>query len=192
MSENRDLRALLAKARDSASDIEVRAIEQAGEIPMEDRIAPPPPLKPRLTVVEHVYHQEGGGKSPTGADSVSARFLLTDEQPFIRKTRIGETWVPVEAGWLRDKGVSLVRIANEATVFTVYPSPQEKEEADRKVLEIGMEVDSQIDGEVSSLVVTFAVVRPGESIRFEPDDFPSLRVRCRSGFAQVTIHVFPE
>lgn len=184
MSENRDLRALLAKARDSASDIEARAIEQAGEIPMEDRIAPPPPLKPRLTVVEHVYHQEGGGKSPTGADSVSARFLLTDEQPFIRKTRIGETWVPVETGWLRNKGVSLVRIANEATVFTVYPSPQEKEEAERKVLEIGME-----DG---SGVRRFAVVRPGESIRFEPDAFPSLRVRCRSGFAQVTIHVFPE
>ena len=180
MDEPRDLIAHVRGVQ-AAKEHRARAIEQAGEIPMEERTTPIL-LKPRLTVVEHVYHQEGGGKSPVGSDCVSARFLRTDEQPYVRKTRIGETWTRLDTGWLAS--VSLIRVVNEATVFATYPSLREKTEAEAKVLEIGVEDETGVH--------SFARVRPGDSFRIDPVDSPSLRVRCRSGFAQVTIHAFPE
>lgn len=180
MDEPRDLIAHVRGVQ-AAKEHQARAIEQAGEIPMEER-ATPILLKPRLTVVEHVYHQEGGGKSPVGSDCVSARFLSTDEQPYVRKTRIGETWTRLDTGWLAS--VSLIRVVNEATVFATYPSLREKTEAEAKVLEIGVEDEAGVH--------SFARVRPGDSFRVDPVESRSLRVRCRSGFAQVTIHAFPE
>lgn len=150
--------------------------------------APPPempesfpqmPRQARLVVVETVYHQPADAE-PTAAESRFGRWLTTDEQPYVRRGRIGEEWQPLvaaEACWLDQS--SMVVITNQEGGFHLQPTEQQQAEMDARVLEVGRE------GSV------LLVVPPGESARFQPWDLTALRVRCRSGEAKYTVAIFP-
>ena len=137
----------------------------------------------RIAVRELLYHQ-APQEQPTAVESVFSRPLSTEEQPYTRKAKVNEAWVPVETGWLL--GAGMLHLANEEGRFQqVQPTPGERAAAARKVVEVGLAV---AEGEVA----VCWLLRPGESLRAEPAEVGRLRLRCREGVARVTVNVFPE
>lgn len=148
--------------------------------PRLSRPAPEPqpsPLKPRLTVVETVYHQDPAN-GPTAFEAPFGRQLETDEQPCVRRLTVGTDWQALGGVWLAESCQVVLR-NEEGQFHGPLPSAQQKAEAAARVVEVG----------VSDMVL--AVVRPGESCRFEPADLHTIRVRCVAGSAKVTAAVFP-
>ena len=67
-------------------------------------------MKQRLTVVGSIYCQEPG-EQPVSQELLFVRELASAEQPWQRRTRIGEDWQPLETGWIDDPG--MVVLAND-------------------------------------------------------------------------------
>ena len=137
-----------------------------------------PVLKPRLTVIETVYHQEPGS-DPTSFTSSFPVLLESGEQPCIRKLKVGEVPHSLDT-WL--KTVSELVIRNDESTYRNTPGrPSETERANvaKRIIE------------VSSAGQIIAYVRPGRSCRFEPACFGLLQLRCQQGEAKVTVAAFP-
>lgn len=133
--------------------------------------------KSRLTVVESVYHQQPDGTNMPISTQYS-RVLKSDEQAFVRKMTVGESWVEVPYGWLQD--CSLLVIHNESGKYrTTAPSPQEIEDAEAAVIEVaGPDKVPVFD------------VPAGESIRGKPRR--GLHVRCARGSVKCVVSCIPE
>jgi hypothetical protein len=142
-----------------------------------------PPQQTRITVQQRVYHQNIGDQ-PTMAECQFERKLLSDDQPYQHKTKITEDWRPLGDSWIEKVSLVMVR-NNEGRNLAVNPTEQEKVVTGRKVVEVGLVLPS---GDV----VAFLIVRPGESVPFEPVDFKLVRVRCRHGMASCNVSLFPE
>lgn len=137
-----------------------------------------PVLKPRLTVIETVYHQEPGS-DPTSFTSSFPVLLETTEQPCIRKLKIGQVPQSLDT-WL--SSVSELIIRNDEGTYRDKPgrpSEEDKEDVKRHVIEVLR------NGQLTDYV------RSGRSCRFEPSDFKSIQLRCQHGEARVTIAAFP-
>lgn len=146
-----------------------------------DSPAPPRPLiRPRITVVENVYHQLGNESPKQPVTTRFYRWLETDEQVYTRKLKVGEQWQKLDTGWLEEVGLLIV--ANEAEKLQTIPSTQERELAAAKVLELSY-------GETAE---NAWFVYPGESMRGVPAAPKDLRIRCRSGVTLCTITAFPK
>ena len=101
----------------------------------------------RLTVVETVYHWQSGDCDQRCWHSAFSRDLETAEEMWQRASpqKVGDQWQEVETGWVGLPGMLVV--AN-----------REQREG---VLLLGVIHES-------AGLLPFAVVRPGESARFEP------------------------
>ena len=158
------------------------------EVEISDNATPPPvtqqlPVKDRLVVNGSVTHYSDSGGSPSIAATAFTRFLeTTEEQSFIRRTTVGKNWQPLPEGWLKECGMLVV--ANEKARFSVQPTPEQRQEAEAKVLEVGIAVLNRVE--------PFAIVPSGETARFQPVDLSWLRLRCRNGEAKVTVYEFPK
>jgi hypothetical protein len=151
-------------------------------VPKAGAAKPPPKVRARLFVVEQVYHQPAG-QSPTSVESRFGRWLGSDEQPHLRPMTVGPNWQPLDTGWVGEK-VGHIVIANEEGKSRLrQPTEAERQETEAKVVEIGVESDHLVD--------TFALVRPGETCRFEPAAAGMLRLRCRVGAACCSVAVLP-
>src|SRR3990167_2766898 len=64
--------------------------------PMQAKKTPPA----RIVVVENVYYQKTGEPNATATESRFSHWLVTDEQPYIRKIKVGEEWMPIDRGWI--------------------------------------------------------------------------------------------
>ena len=135
-----------------------------------------------LVVVESVYHQPADGQ-PIVAESRFSRRLRTDEQPYVRWFKVTEEWQSLDHGWLDAAGM-LVLKNEEGTNPQTIPSAEERAEIAAKVAEIGLLAND-------TLVLLFALLQPGESLRFQPIGIPALVVRCRKGEARCCLHLFP-
>jgi len=148
--------------------------------------------KCRLSITEQVYHQSPDS-DPTGIAMHSSRWLESDEQPWVRKTRIGGEWTVLDTGFVTDPGT--VVIQNAAPSFRINPTAEERREADAKTLVLAKLVHAEgcslIPG-CGPYIDEFAEIAPGESIRVSPLDLRDWRIKCRSGYAQVTITAFPK
>lgn len=72
--------------------------------------------KSRLTVVQTVsFLQEGA--EPVVADSRWGEWLKTDEQPYVRRLKIGPKFQKVDTGWV--KNIARLVIANEDKEHTL-------------------------------------------------------------------------
>lgn len=138
-------------------------------------------VKPRLGVVEIVYHQLPDAQ-PTSRQTRFFRWLDSAEEPYRRTLTLRQGWVPLECGWVQSPG--LVFLDNqEGRFLQVQPSESERQEAARRVVEVGLEA--------AGAVLPFAAVHPGESARFQPADAARLRLRCRHESARVLLLVLP-
>lgn len=146
--------------------------------------------KPRMGVVETVYHQSPGD-NPTSVESKFSRLLKSDDQPFSRKMTVGAEWVEISTGWLEKSPLSMIHISNrEGENRQVIPTPLELIKMAERVVEIALQTFP--NGPHNEPVFEeFADIHPGESCRFTPKRARQYFLRCRSETAKVTATVFP-
>ena len=155
----------------------------------EQSVAVTTPVRSRLTIVETIYHQPADG-FPSTLLGDAVRFnheLQSDEQPYERHKFAREQWEPLDCGWIERAGLLLIR--NDEGRFSVNPTPEQRTEVNRRVIELTF---------ASSLVIGEATRRecllipPGETYPFLPSDASQLRLRCREGTARYTLCLIPE
>lgn len=145
-----------------------------------EQVELPTAVQSRMTVIETIYHQAPNDE-PTSFTSRFSRSLETDEQPYARKLKVGESWQPLDRAsiWLAEAG--LLRLVNEeGTNWPTNPTPEQLAEVAAKVVEIGFGADTAA-----------ILVPPGESVRFSPADLALIRLRCRSGTARCALALLP-
>jgi hypothetical protein len=142
------------------------------------------PIVPdRVTVVQHVYHQSPDDQ-PFAVTTGFNRYLATKEQAYQRKTKVGTDWESLDTGWLNQ--ASLLLIKNEEGKFTQQtPSEEEREESQRKVIEVACGPNLPANHEPDWLVL------PQEEIRVTPADLSRIRIRCQYGIAYFTVTLIP-
>jgi hypothetical protein len=135
-----------------------------------------------MSVVDMTYFQPVDG-SPTTAFEEGVRFtreIESDEQPYTRRKVATEEWQALDHGWVEKCGMMLVR-NNEGRFYAVNPTPEQRAEADKRVIEISFNgVDVHL------------VVRPTEVIRFSPVDVRQIKLRCRHDTAKYELYLIPE
>ena len=141
----------------------------------------PTKIKPRLTVLETVYHQTPS-KQPHTVATTSVRICETHEQVYTRELIATEEWQPVvdKCCWL--DSYSLIHVKNEAgTGLVANPSEKEQAAIDAQVLELSFSEDN---------VGSFHL-GPGETFRGNPQGPNHLLIRSLSGDTDYTLTVFP-
>ncbi len=142
----------------------------------------PVPTAAHLTVVGQVYHQMASGEAAAVAVNYG-RMLTTDEQPYIRHTKVPGWWVPLDVGWL--DGTSQVTVENtEGKHFSVIPTQGELALVMSRRVEVGVPGPGGV-------ITPVIVVRPKESVNFTPHDVKQLLIRCTAGEAKCVITAFP-
>lgn len=147
------------------------------ELMVED--SPPEDPRDRITVVEYLYFNPFGDQ-PSAVESKFSRPLTSkDEQPYERRLRVGEEWMQLDMGWLKE--VSMLRIHNQEGQFRlINPTEEEIAESQKKVLEVRYQGSSGT-----------WLIPPGESMRGTPSSPHTLQIRCQSGDARFTLYAFP-
>lgn len=141
-------------------------------------MAAPVVLKSRMTVVDSVYFQPPHEEA-TVTDCRFSCELESDEQPYQRQMKVGETWQPLDRGWLDSAAMLVVR--NDEGRFTQeQPTREDRAKAAAKVVVLAF-------GDRPAVLV-----RPGRSARFEPNLLEEITLRCESGTARVTVTLIPE
>jgi hypothetical protein len=142
-------------------------------------VPPPPPLHAaRVTVTQTVTHMTR--ERQVSWESMFGRMISTEEQPFVRNSKVGEQWMPLETGWLKDCSC-LVLVNEEGKLGDTYPTLEEKKVTAAKVIELGWAEDTAC-----------WLVPPGESFRGSPADLGKLRIRCQRGEAKYTLVLVPK
>ena len=120
--------------------------------------------KPRMTVVETVYHRLPG-ESPTSKDIGFSFDLESDEQIWERRMKVCSSWIPLDCGWVESVGMVIV-----------------KNESD-SVIEIGVSLGGD--------QVPVQRLMPKESLRMRPHDSRTVLIRSVTGAAAIVITVYP-
>lgn len=135
----------------------------------------------RVTVVEHVYHQQIGG-DPVAIETSFSRLLESEEERYQRTLKTGEAWTKLDCGHVPE--ASVLTLKNLEGVFrSVNPTPEEEAEAAKRVIEVGLWI--------GELIEPLDEVRPQEAIRRCPLDLSRLYVRCRCGTAKFRLMLIP-
>lgn len=142
------------------------------------------PLKvhDRMTVQQTLSH-EHFGEQPTQVTSTYSRLLKNKEQPYKRRMVIGPTWQAIDLGWFTDNpnDVGTVIIENgEGLGYVEQPSPEEREAADKRIIEISFtKISSQAD-----------LCYPRSIKILHPNNADGLFLRCQAGQAKIQVHVY--
>lgn len=151
------------------------------------------PSKRRLVVVEYMTHQSASGESSTG-DTRFSRQLETDEQPFERRFEVRHLFSPIPMGWLEDAAK-----AGPLGMLSLQNLHHEKD----AILEIGIlvTIPQEPEGERSMfsaqklepVLVLFAILSPGESLRLQPINLHAYRIRATSeeGLVRCSLKLIP-
>lgn len=136
----------------------------------------------RLTIVETIHHQTRDHGTPTTLENRFSRSLTSHEQVYVRRFKVGERILPLDTGWMTESG--MLAISNdEGKVSALQSSPEEKEERKKKVIEVLFQGSQEL--------LPFAVILPGESLRFQPTNLKAIYLRSRSGEPRCTVTIFP-
>lgn len=138
-----------------------------------------------LTIIDTIVHQLAD-ENAIPVDSRYTRWLTTDEQHCSRIKKIGESWEPLDTGWIEDCGMLMIK-NKEGGRKLVNPSIEEQEKEKTKVVEVATTVF--ITGKM--VEIPFAMILPGESLRLQPVNLESYRIRCRSGECRISVDAFP-
>lgn len=134
----------------------------------------------RITIVDLLYHQPtAGGAAPVVVESRFEHKVTSDEQPYVRITKVGGDWQTLDTGWVKHPSFVVIT-NNEGTFLEKQPSPAERAEVAAHVIELGSDN------------YCLLLIRPGESLRLSPVDASDWQIRCSAGSARVTISAFPE
>jgi hypothetical protein len=149
---------------------------------------PQPRFKPimrgRITINDMVYHQVPH-EQPKLVQTKFTRVLNTGEQVYVRDTEATTRWVHVDIGWVKEIGQIIIRNREDRILYTV-PTKEQLAALDKLTLEIG------VKPEKADEPIPFAMIRPGESCRFEPVNDQTLWIRSREEKVKVQINAIPE
>lgn len=140
-------------------------------------------MKSHITIVDMTYYR-AEGEQPIVVSSRFGRDLQTTEQPYIRRVTITEKWEQLQLGWIQQCG--LLILAVDPPSYKVQPTPEERNEAESKVVEVIWNLDNPQWG---------IRIPPGEDARFQPiyripeTEF-RLYARCLNGQTKLTVHAF--
>lgn len=140
--------------------------------------------KPRITVVETVYHQ-APGQQPTSVECRHTKSLDSDEQPYTRRVKVGQEWQALDCGWLEE--ASLLVLSNAKEQFAVNPTDEQRQEAEARVVEVGIAAEDD-----DTRITPLFLIAPGDTFRGQPLGVKAIKLRCRKGEATVTINLFPK
>lgn len=136
-------------------------------------------MRPRVTVVEHVYCETGDGVS-THAPYQFNYQLKSEDQAYIRRKKIGQDWEQVEFGWLTQ--VSMLVIEN------VGPPPTGFNLNEKQKMQV-----ADLVIELSTGDITICKIPVGQSVRI-PNPSNQLFIRCAGDLphSHIVIHAFPK
>lgn len=167
------------------------------------RRTPQPAARPRVVVTESVTHVSPKGAPPQNVTVGHARFLASDEAPYLHpgaSFRVGGEWVALPLGWLEDPAggppnVSEVVLENiEGRDQDHIPTPEEAEALARRVLEVGF-TSARGPGDMWDPPGGAApdrpelLVPPGDLLRVKPVDARTVRVRSADPRQSVRVNV---
>lgn len=136
-----------------------------------------------LTVVSHVYHQDRiEGEGPSEITTRWDYELVSEEQPWIRRTKVTEEWKLLDSGWL--EAASQLIIYNREGEYESVPTAEQKEEDSKKVIEVGIDPSYKHP--------PLWEIPPQQDGRIRPFNIKHLFIRCRHGQARCTIYIIPE
>lgn len=141
------------------------------------------PKTTRLISTEMLYYHPVDD-DPMSVNPKFVRNVSSDESPYgPKKVQVGPDWAPLDAGWV--KKISILLLENVRPLRQVYPTLQEKDEEESKVVEIG--------AALGDLVVQTQEILMGETLKISPclGDITGMRVRCRKGSTLAKLTVFP-
>jgi len=132
-----------------------------------------------ITVVETVYHSPFQ-QQPTSIATRFSRDLTTQAQPYERYLTATEKWDLLDYGWLEDN-IGMLIIHNLEGEFTqTIPTPEEKEDAEKRILEIAFGPHT---GQW--------IIPPRESMRGYPTSVSDLWIRCSYKTAKYRLNLLP-
>lgn len=137
----------------------------------------------RVTVVETIYHSPAN-QQPFSIVSRFSRDLTTKEQLYERYLTATEEWTQLESGWLGDN-VGMMSIHNlEGEFLQVIPTPEEKEEAEKKILVLSPDPFREDYPD-------YWLIPPRESMRGCPTRVEGLWIKSLSGNTKYRICLVP-
>lgn len=166
----------------------------------QETVTPPSDFKnrPRTTVIETlVYHRPG--ENPTTVSNRFASHGESIEQEYKRQVKVGPDWSLLDTGWLKEN-VSMLVVVNDILRPSRRLSPKEEEFFQSKAIELAVFVEKgepkktrTMFSEPSEIIVSpFALLLPGESMRFRPVDVDTIMVRCLNDVTKLTVHCYPK
>ena len=133
-------------------------------------------MSARFNFLLYTSYQESGLPN-LGGQHRFGRTLEAKDAPYKRpRFEVGTQWVELDQGWVMEP--SFVTVENMLPTLTRIPTPEQKEETDARVVEVG------VGGK------DFAAIPPGESLTLSPTG--KLCLRCRKGTAKVNLTVYPK
>jgi len=140
-----------------------------------------------ITVIEKVHFRPYSG-DVISEDNRFNRILSGTEQPYIRnnhvKSKATEVWQKIDFGWLDT--ISMFVVANdEGLFFEGKPSEEEKEDSNKRIIEVGLSSET-IPPEYP------LIIPPTEALRFCFDCDATVWIRCRYKDARWTLSAFPK
>jgi len=109
-----------------------------GGNPQRTATPPRPVQRPRVVVIQQVYHQIPD-EAPQLFTSHYFRWLDTTEQPYQRRGTATEEWTKLDLGWLAAVGVSeLILESLEPALTDMRPSPAQLERHLEKIIQVGL------------------------------------------------------
>ncbi len=134
----------------------------------------------RIVVVETVHFQGEG--EPVTIDSRWSKVVASEDQPYVRRFKVGAEWQRLDEGWVRE--CSQLTLSHESPSYQVNPTEEQRKEDETVTIEVGLRM---ADGHVEP-----ALLLPSrESLRVRPKDSGSWFVRSTGRPAWCTVSVFP-
>lgn len=158
---------------------------ERGQIDSVPRVVRDPITSNRLAVVENVYFHPVDDDA-IQIESVYNRFIKSDELPYSRTTNVDGEWKQLEPGWVQEASLLIVRNLEGRFTQTI-PTPEERKEAEAKVLVLAVSLQTSKEP-----TMPIAVLLPGESLRYTPWDCTKLWIRCQAGTAKYNFQFFPK
>lgn len=146
----------------------------------------------RLTIVASIFHQTPYGE-PTGVDVRTSKLLKGSEQPYSRRMSVKQIWTPIDMGWIKKVGLLCIS-NNEGKLQTQQPTKEQRDQLQKKVLQIGVKVPQSGNGKTmwddsGDTIAPFASISPGEAVYFPPIIGPGAPLMIRSEHESVTFTV---
>lgn len=157
----------------------------------------------RFGVNQTVYYYGAGKSEHKSYNSTYSAACQMNEAPYERNLRVTQEWQQLDVGWFRDypdkQPEEMLLINEEGSLLQRIPTEEEKAEIASRIVEVGVATGELLDTKVllhasntASIFQKVAIIKPGRSLRYSPQEIGRVWLRCRKGVARVSLILIPE